>query len=457
MTYREDASRKKAPYKEYLSEEKDPFAKYLRKGNDPYEKFEQYVETKEAKLARGLTEEEKYKYAKEENPFIYSLAELSTAIPPLEKQINEWGEAVRPINEKADELSKKLYIQDALKGIVNTGANIAGPVSENMSKLTGQDSQVESFGPEYGSGNPYGEEVSGISQALSTAYGGRLLFGDLNNLRPSPRGYEGILSDFLKGYVGGDTGGGPFGGIIGGVLGGTRRFGAGNQARRIAADSEQVRGEYNHAYQELGDGARMAGANNIPPTGITRQQINRLQRAQTERKLDPINDYLHGDRSYDSAFSAQSELGKIIRDLTRKRDAHGLSGYERNGLRAAQEMQNAIRSSIRNQLQNSRIPELSERFDEVTAGYERDVVGYDNPALTKYMDRAAKAERSTEGSARTAEKELVNALKKDSDFQSRFGRRYPELQHGWLGPTGLTGSGLGAAGTALHKQILGLF
>ena len=392
---------------------------------------------------------------RKENPFISRVAEIgnkginkaaefTSRHPDLSKLIEGSANTLNPINEFMENSSVPEAAGGFIQGLGNMGLSAGNLIAQPFTgkKETAPYLDLRKYlKPENQDSLAFtGGELASNLMPLGAAS----RFSE--TMRPS--GYMGMLTDILKGAgagyaLGGEGDNRELGALIGGPASYLASNTASKIARRMSNDSRQLHREFGDAYDSLFDAAEDLGSDFVNPIRYNRRALNL---GTTRKERGGLIDFLRSP-NLRNAHDAQSDMGKIYRDLQRRsRGPSGLNSAERETMEEANNIQNRIRRSIDNTLSESGSPNLAQEYRGITNRYREEMVPYDDfKALTDYMSH-----RQTPGHARKLMKDINNPENISSlDFLATAGRHYPEAAlHQLLSKAGKAAAVTGtAAGT----------
>lgn len=218
----------------------------------------------------------------------------------------------------------------------------------------------------------------------------------LANKIARPAGKLGIATDLAKGiglgYAGGehtDEGSRIPGAVLGGVGNVVQQITKPAILKRILTDEKKAEQRANKEYGSVFEGAKKSGVESIPMPKL--ELTNVLKKAKKDYK-DTLSNF-ERNPTIKGAHEAQSDLGKMIRDLQAKDTRRGLSTVEQKALNEAQEAQKKLKGSIHTGLTgNEKTKHLAKAYQQAAENYKKKNVPYmEAKGLQKYHGKKAKA------------------------------------------------------------------
>jgi len=178
----------------------------------------------------------------------------------------------------------------------------------------------------------------------------------------------------------------------------------------ISRDKQALQAQAANDFGQLFHEADQAGHRFVPATGTMRHNADRVIDRSTRNEHEMIQNYLEVP-SIENAHWAQSEAGRLIRDLEAKHRNRRLRPSEMQTLHAAQDLQNEIESTI-----FRGHPELNQRYQQLQQAYATENVPYNR------LKPVSEHEAGLMSSGKA-----VRNLRNDDLFMLQLRRRYPGI------------------------------
>lgn len=263
------------------------------------------------------------------------------------------------------------------------------------------------------------------------------MYGEATRMLPNLLGKSKVIADALKGagigYLTGEVEGMPHGRGLGALFGGSLstlgNLTAGPIAKSVVKFKDKVLGDFGKQYDSLFDKIKNAGFyNNVRvPQNIDWDKIKKFA---LPKEIIKLKEYLQNP-NWETAHHAKSELQDIIRDFENVHTPSSRARLPPEHIASVQEMTNAqkkIAGQMMVAAKNN--PNLTNEYIQLGKAYEENAVPLKIGALNKYSK------------GRMRSKSLLDAVKKNELFMSKYGHLFPQL-----GMRGLAKNALIAAGT----------
>lgn len=213
---------------------------------------------------------------------------------------------------------------------------------------------------------------------------------------------------------------------------------------RLAETIVEGRRNVNQASREgyrglMREAAREGIRTEVPPI-----DIQTIVEGASRKQVSTLRDYIENG-SVENAHAAYKDMGKLIRDLTKRDRKSGLLGPDRNVLDSAIDAQNSIREQMFKAFQDAGRPDLSNRFQELNHQHITRVMPHNNPLIMEHI----------RGDSTSSD--FLKGLGKNKAFKARLGEEYPAVgTRAALPLAAKMGLGAGAAYYGLPKILRAL-
>lgn len=182
-----------------------------------------------------------------------------------------------------------------------------------------------------------------------------------------------------------------------------------NLAKDIIKTRKENIGHYNDLYNNLWKDAENKGASDLSHV-VDRIDTNALRDLNPTSKVSRVEKFLE-DPTLENAHNARSDLLGIKRKLDKK---DSLIGDERQQYSAVNNAINALNENMFKDAEGNINNALLDQYNNITAGYAKDVVPYKSRAINRYLRNEITKD------------EMLNSLKRGV-FGSRAYQNHPAL------------------------------
>jgi hypothetical protein len=324
---------------------------------------------------------------KEEHPYLYKAAELTSKSPALSKGIEGFANLLRPAQEAVESSGIPKFAGGALESLGNTAISVGNVPLQLADSAFGTNLRVPHLDFQKHMKEPGGLPFTAGSLSTMFAPGIGAIRG-AQNIARAP-GYLGVLSEILKGgAIGAATGetkegnrgiGATLGALFGGGRGLTNRA-IGEKFQRETREAMEELGErYRHV---LGEGTR-AGALVDVPRGANLTQATRYSSPKDRHAIEAFEN----NPNLETAHWAQSDLGKIVQKLMPGYRNSRLSHAQTQTLNAAMDAQRRIRGTMYNAFNQAGRPDLARDYVELTQEFAEDYAPRISPEARKMVNK----------------------------------------------------------------------
>ncbi len=274
------------------------------------------------------------------------------------------------------------------------------------------------------------------------------------NKIPRQRDISSELSQFTGEKPGGELIRGTFRNIptISGVGKGLQainpmRLTSSNIAKNVLKKEDLQKGLHKEMYDKIWSKAEKEGIHKVHynPDAVDLPSIKKYS---TEKYYGALDNFVKNP-SLENAQKAQSDLGKLIRDLDKRAS---LTSEEKSTYVAAEKAQKNIKDSMFRDSSGKLNEKLKNQYDKVTESYGKNVIPYTKSKPIKEYKRKE-----------ITEKQLVDKLSR-GPFAVKKGKAHPEIKRreiakallkpmGIIGGLGLIGAAGGATNALINKFL----
>jgi hypothetical protein len=184
-------------------------------------------------------------------------------------------------------------------------------------------------------------------------------------------------------------------------------------AKKLSEDKRIVTNAAKEQYKNLFDKASEEGLTHVSIPKIETENIIKQSRQDYHEALTKFLK----NPTLENAHWAQSDLGALVRHLTKLDESVGLSSPKQKTLVDAIKAKNDIQRSMFSENKLGRRPDLGEKYAQLSEDYAKNVIPYRQlDELTEFENKKLKA------------KNMVKSLLKNDEFMLGLGKKYPQLK-----------------------------
>lgn len=333
-----------------------------------------------------------------------------------EDKQNWFWSGVNKINEVGDKYLAPIG-GGALQGLTDVGTSVL-----NIPHALGlPDAEQKIEGPQL---KQYLPERGGLQDVLfaggeiaSTLPFGGSMFKAAGKALPAAKGIKGVGLEALKGGAVGAAisdeapGGRLAGAGLGGLGGAISSLTPKSIINKLSTEKSQKIAEFNKGYNELFGTAKNAGVESVKTPKLNLSSISDYA---TKKESKSLNKFLKNP-TIENAHWAQSDLGKLARDLGDKKIKSGLTSTEKKSLEAIKDARKRIKGSVYTELRKN-APELIDDYASLTSRYAKEMVPFNRLQPLSSVE-AGKIKPST----------ALNKISKNEEFMLSKGGEFPEI------------------------------
>lgn len=189
----------------------------------------------------------------------------------------------------------------------------------------------------------------------------------------------------------------------------------GGIAKNVVREGDRQMNVHQNRYNRLFNRAESQGINNVPYNDqLVGKNIDYINQYVGPRQTESIDNFIYHP-TLQNAQKAQSDLGRIVRNLEEKSKRESLTGAERNLYTAAEETQNHIKNNMFRDQRGNLNQRLLNDYNSINRSYGQNVVPYRyNKAIQDFTDNKITA------------KELVQSIS-GGEFRAKKGWSHPAI------------------------------
>lgn len=350
-----------------------------------------------------------------EHPYLYKLAEKLSRHPNIAKGAELLSKPAGLFNEAVETARLPSVAAGLVTGVEKTGENILNAPGAAINSLGGN---VPKFNiPDYlnpsASPNMPQDSLSRLANLGGQLIGEAGSAGGVYGLGSKALGLGAKTPLYVRALLGGGTGaltsdsdqlgGRGLGSVLGGVLPMTHGLSKSTIGKRASEISENIENKFHNLYGDLFKEAnKLSSANVRIPHGLQElsHDVNSMMKEARRvnkggRNVESLNRFTK-EPTLENAHDAQSNLGKIIRNLKNasKKEDIGTEGIK--AIRTAEDLQKRIRGGMQQWFAKAGNNHLASEYGNITKQYAKEAAPFKIPEIRKFQHGKGSASKITQ-------------------------------------------------------------